>query len=250
MPSLNVVAIGASAGGLEALTELFRALAANTGMAFVIVQHLAPSHDSLLVDILSRNTSMPVVPIVDGLTAKANHVYVGLPGGDIEFHGGKFSVVGKSVTPLPCPNINIFLSSLADAVRADAIAVVLSGTGADGADGIIAIHDAGGITFAQDAASAAYSSMPEQAVATGLVDFILPPKGIAEKLAEIARDPRLRYSHDSTQLDHNGSEYFDAILSLLRQQSGHDFSHYKDATIKRRLRRRMILNKLDYFIGY
>lgn len=182
-----VVGIGASAGGLEAFTSLVSALTDNTGMAFVAVPHLDPTHPSALADILARSTSMPVVEIVDGQAIAPNTIYVLPPGQDLTIEDTTLELQPRSVGALHHP-IDLFFRSLAEARRHQAIGVVLSGTATDGTLGVRAIKGAGGITFAQDD-SARQTSMPHSAIADGFVDFVLSPVAIGTELVRIGRSP-------------------------------------------------------------
>ena len=194
-----IVGVGASAGGLEALTELLTHLPVKTGMAFVLVQHLDPTHPSQLTDLLSRVTKMPVSEASDGMAVEPDHVYVIPPNANLATLDGVLSVTPR-VRDHHSP-IDFFLQSLSRSRRNTAIGVVLSGAGTDGTLGLRAIKAEGGITFAQDKQSAVYGSMPHSAIASGNVDFVLPPDGIAQELARIARDPYVREPKESETED-------------------------------------------------
>ncbi len=186
--SFLIVGVGASAGGLEAFTQLLRALPLDTGMGFVLVQHLDPDHDSALAQILSRATSLPVLEITNDELVRANHVYIIPPDTDLSIAGGVLKIQPRERTRAPHRSIDVFFKSLAQDQRERAVGVVLSGTANDGTLGLEAIKAEGGITFAQDA-SARHDSMPRSAVATGCVDFVLSPTDIAKELARIAKHP-------------------------------------------------------------
>ena len=192
-----VVGIGASAGGLEALRALLRALPHQTGMAFVIVQHLAPEHASSLAEILSRATKMPVCEVRDEPAVKPNHVYVIPPGRDMLISGGRLLLLPQERNALH-RGIDQFFRSLAEDSRHQAIAVVLSGSATDGTLGLEVIKAEGGVTFAQDE-SAQHGSMPKSAVASGCVDFVLPPEGIALEIARIARHPYIARAEEDEE---------------------------------------------------
>ena len=246
-----VVGIGASAGGLDAFKKLLKAIPEDSGMAYVLVQHLAPNHESLLPEILQKVTSIPVLAISDDIKVEPNHIYV-IP-------SNKMMVATDGVlllAPRPEKNknernlpIDIFFSSLAEVHQSHAIGVVLSGTATDGTLGLKAIKDHGGITFAQDEASAAYEGMPHSAVQAGVVDFILPPEKIPEKLAEVTRIINAE-TYVSQNLPLEDEEIFKQILSLLRIRKGTDFTYYKQTTIRRRILRRMAINKNEEPAGY
>jgi two-component system CheB/CheR fusion protein len=185
--SFPLVAMGASAGGLEAFSVVLRNLPADTGMAFVLVQHLDPKHESMLVDLLARSTAMRVEQLREGVRPAPNCVYVIPPNADIAIQDGVFRLTSRP-RGLFMP-IDHFLRSLADDAKSRAIGVILSGTSSDGALGIEAIKGEGGITFAQDEKTAKYDGMPRAAVATGCVDFVLSPEEIAHELIRIAKHP-------------------------------------------------------------
>src|SRR5439155_2090423 len=187
-PAFPIVGIGASAGGLEAITHLLEHLPADTGMGFVLVQHLDPDHESALVQILARVTSMPVREVANDLRIAPNHVYIIPPNTDMAIAQGVLKLQRRRPGRAPHHSIDFFFQSLAQDQRECAIAVILSGTASDGTLGMEAIKAEGGITFAQDE-SARYDSMPRSAIAGGCVDFVLSPENIAEELARIARHP-------------------------------------------------------------
>ena len=186
--TLPIVGVGASAGGLEALTQLLQNLPVDTGMAFVLVQHLDPEHESALTEILARATAMPVREVSDKVVVRANHVYVIPPGKGLSVRRGQLRLEPRGASSGAARSIDAFLESLAQEQRERAIGVILSGTASDGTLGLEAIKAEGGVTFAQDG-SAKYDSMPRNAVAAGCVDYVLPPEGIARELAGIARHP-------------------------------------------------------------
>ena len=171
-----IVAIGASAGGLEAYMELFHALPLDTGMAFVLIQHLDPSHESMLTEIISKATGMPVEEVMSGVTVQPNHVYVIPPNTMMALAGGVFQLSPRSKSPGPHLAVNFFMHSLALERKSGAIAIVLSGTGADGTAGMEDIKAEGGITLVQDPATAKYDGMPRSVIDSGCADFILAPK--------------------------------------------------------------------------
>src|SRR2546430_6490601 len=187
-PAFPVVGIGASAGGLEAFTHLLEHLPADTGMGFVLVQHLDPDHESALVQILARVTSMPVREVANDLRIAPNHVYIIPPNTDMAIALGVLKLQRRQAGRAPHHSIDFFFQSLAQDQHERAIGVILSGTASDGTLGMEAIKAEGGITFAQDE-SARYDSMPRSAIAAGCVDFVLSPEKIARELARIARHP-------------------------------------------------------------
>jgi two-component system, chemotaxis family, CheB/CheR fusion protein len=239
--SFPIVGVGASAGGLEAFTQLLKALPVDTGMSFVLVQHLAPSHPSALAEILSRVTSMPVLEVHDEPTVEPNHVYVIPPARSMTIAGQKLELLPRESSPVHRP-IDQFFRSLAQEQRHRAIGVVLSGTASDGAVGLEAIKSEGGITFAQDE-TALHDGMPHSAIATGCVDFVLSPEQIAKEIIRIGQHPYATPPRESRAMDND--ENFAKVVQLLHDSSGADFRHYKFNTLYRRITRRMLLQRMD-----
>ncbi len=194
----SIVGVGASAGGLEAFTQLLKALPSRTGMAYVLVQHLDPTHESALTEILAKTTEMPVSQVTDATPVEPNHVYVIPPNVDMIISQGILRLTARTETRGRHMPIDRFLRSLAEDQRSNAIGVILSGTASDGTLGLAAIKAEGGITFAQDEKSAKYDGMPQSALAAGCVDLVLPPDGIAEELARICEHPYVAHSPSST----------------------------------------------------
>ena len=250
-PSLPfpVVCVGASAGGLEAFTQLLEATPTNTGMAFVLVSHLSPSHASHLAEILSRATRMPVNEVKDEPKVQPNRVYVIPPDRSMIISGGVLKLLPRREVRGQHHPIDLFLESLAEDQQNKSIAVILSGTGSDGTAGLDEIKAAGGITFAQDQ-TAAYEGMPRSATMAGSVDFVLPPAGIAMELANIARHAYVSPEGPLAQPPPAETAHFAQILNLLHQTMGVDFHHYKTTTLIRRIVRRMALHKLDALAEY
>lgn len=249
-----VVGIGASAGGLEAVRELFANIPLDTGMAFVFIQHLDPTHASSLPEILSRTTQLPVVETSHDLRLKPDHIFVIPPNKDIQVSRSTLRLFPrKRIGGLHLP-IDTFLHSLAEDRKSAAIGVILSGTGSDGVMGLKAIKSGGGITFAQDSASAKYAAMPENAITAGAVDFVLTPKKIAAELAKLAHFagqtplPAAEPGHAVPPLDKE--KPMKQILEFLRRETGVDFSNYNPHTIERRILRRMALNNVHTMALY
>jgi two-component system, chemotaxis family, CheB/CheR fusion protein len=255
-PPFSVVGIGASAGGLEALVELLGALPA-TGMAFIVVQHLDPTHESLLPEILAKNTSIPVSGAVAGEGLKADHVYVIPPDAILTVRDGLIDLKPRgSTAERPFP-VDALFSSLAAAYADCAIGVVLSGADSDGSVGIREIKHAGGFTFAQRPELARFPAMPRHAIETGCVDLALRPSEIAGQLARLSRRVRTADSMSGFGSKHTldlGPEDESARLApffqRLRSAHGVDFTHYKRTTIKRRIERRMMLRRIGSFDEY
>jgi PAS domain S-box-containing protein len=247
-----IVGVGASAGGLEAFTELLAQLPGDTGMAFVLVQHLDPRHESKLVSLLSKVTRTPIVEAAQGLAVRPDHIYVIPPNTTMTIAAGSLQLEPRGeARGLHLP-IDQFLKSLAEDQQSAAIGVILSGTGSDGTLGLAEIKAAGGITFAQDRESAKHDGMPLSAVGSGSVDFILPPKKIALELAKVGRHPYLAPSQTDEHgtMDTGEEESFRKIIALLRSSFGVDFTHYRDTTIKRRAMRRMVLHTKETLADY
>jgi two-component system, chemotaxis family, CheB/CheR fusion protein len=247
--SFPIVGIGASAGGLEAISELLRHIPERTGLAFVLIEHLDPSHRSNLSEILSRNAHIPVEEVREGTFVEPDHAYVIPPNVGMYIERGALHLAPRQ-PQVPNLPVDRFLSSLAAERQHRAIAVILSGTASDGAEGCKVIKEAGGITFAQTEASAKYSGMPQSAVDAGCVDFVLSPKEIAEKLVQIGAHPYV--STDMSPEEAVSYDYGDLgeVLNVVSDKTGFDFSQYKPTTLQRRIRRRMALHKLSDLKDY
>jgi two-component system, chemotaxis family, CheB/CheR fusion protein len=245
-----VVGVGASAGGLEAFKQFLKHLPVDTGLAFVLITHLDPKHESILPELLARATQLPVSEVEDGTPVAPDHVYVMPRNASLAIEGGALRLRPREEGRGLRHPIDAFLQTLAEDQGTHAIGVILSGTATDGTLGLEAVKAEGGITFAQEPKSARYDSMPRSAIAAGCVDFTLTPEGIAEELARISRHPYVAPfkiaepgpEEPAQPVIKNG---FNKILALLRRTMGADFSLYKANTLRRRIRRRMILNKLD-----
>ena len=240
-----IVGIGASAGGLEAVKRLLRALPAKSSMAFVLVQHLDPHHESMLAGILARETELRVLEVRQGMRVEPRNLYVIPPNATLELADGFLKLAGRRASPgkVPLP-IDRFFLSLAQVRKSAAIGVVLSGNGSDGVLGLRAIKAEGGVTFAQDE-SAQFDGMPRAAIAAGAVDFVLPPEEIARELQRVAGHPFVyRRDPDEDGLD---EDILQKVFGVLRTGTGVDFSNYRRTTVVRRLARRMAVNKIvDY----
>lgn len=254
--SFPIVGIGASAGGLEVFTKLLKNLPKDTGMAFVFVQHLSPDHASALPEILSRATAMPVTEITDGNPVLPNQVYVIPPHADLALEKGCLKLTPRSDTRTPPHPIDHFFQSLAQDQGDCSVGIILSGTANDGTAGLKFIKEAGGITFAQDE-SAQYDSMPQSAVASGVVDLVLNPTEIANELGRISRTPYMAWAQTlrpnavpTERPPEGGVSPLNALMALLRNKMAVDFTLYKPATIQRRITRRMVLNKKETLADY
>jgi len=253
--SFPVVGVGSSAGGVEALQVLFERMPADTGMAFVLVSHMARGYESALPEILSRHTKMAVRIAADGATVEPNHAYVCPADHVVTIEGGRLYLAARRSDQQHRP-IDVFLSSLAEERSESAIGVVLSGGGSDGALGIKAIKERGGLTLAQgtDGSGPRQSSMPETAIATGFVDLTLPVEDMAARLAEFAKTHQAieqLVADDTAPLgDEDSAEARRTIAHILQNQVGHDFSGYKEKTFMRRVRRRMQIVQVDALSAY
>jgi two-component system CheB/CheR fusion protein len=246
--SFPIVGIGASAGGLEALKGLLENLPADTGMSFVVIQHLAPGQVSMLTEILSRSTSMEVHKVTQGIKAKPNTVYVIPPDSSMTITNDTIQLHPR-VQDLKA--IDAFLASLAVGRKTQAIGIILSGTGADGTEGLKAIKAEGGLTFVQDPETAQYPGMPQSAIAAEAAYFILPPDKIGKELARIAKHPQLiRAEIIAAQPKPTKEEFTKAIFTMLKTSFGVDFTHYKESTISRRIARRMVINQTETLKDY
>jgi two-component system CheB/CheR fusion protein len=246
-PPFFVVGVGASAGGLEAFTELLQNLPVDTNMAFVLVQHLAPTHASLLTQLLSKTTTLSIAEVVHGTAVLPGHVYVMPPNVEMMISKGILLLSERKKTFGQNTSIDVFFRSLAEDRKECAIGVILSGTDSDGVLGLEIIKAEGGFTFSQDEASAKFKDMPRKAAATGAVDFILPPKAIAAKLSHLPKQVFVPYfkAIDKQELSPKEEKALPKILQILKVRTGMDFTFYKNATILRRIARRMILLRTD-----
>jgi two-component system CheB/CheR fusion protein len=248
--SLPVAGIGASAGGIRALQELVAGLPKDLHMALIVVQHLEPKHKSMLAEILSKSSALPVVQARDGMKLEPGRIFVIPPNRRMEVHDGRLTL-SELLEPSKRMLVDALLESLASAYQHLAIGIVLSGSGSDGTFGVRAVKSEGGITFAQSRESAEYFSMPQHAIATGSVDFMLSPTEIARKLVEISDHPYLK--GQSVVPEGREVEVQDSLLpifSVLRRAKGVDFSLYRRSTVERRVERRMALNRLEDYDAY
>jgi two-component system CheB/CheR fusion protein len=242
-----IVGIGSSAGGLEALTNLVSALPTDLGATYVVIQHLSPTHRSMMVQLLGRETAMAVLEVEDGVLPQADTIYVTPPSHNLVLEEGLFSLIEGPRKTLPRPSVNTFFSSLANCKGEDAIAVILSGTGTDGAAGLREVKAAGGFTFAQEPESAKYSGMPQAAVDTGCVDAVLTPESIATEIAMIT------HTHGAVSLDSAPATAATSLKKLLmrvKQQTRIDFGGYKEGTVIRRIERRLAARRMSSLEDY
>jgi two-component system, chemotaxis family, CheB/CheR fusion protein len=251
---LPVVGLGASAGGLEAMRQLFACLPTDTGMAFVVIQHLDPDHPSMLTDVLRGVTEMPVVEAASGMRVEPDRVHVIPSGSDLAIHRAILTLVPRQLTGKLHLPIDSFFRALAEDQHRGAIGVVLSGSGADGTEGLRAIQAEGGIAIAQSPESAQFPSMPESALAAGVVDFCSPPREIAKEVTRLSRHP---YVADAAAPGRHAAEERAAqeatlasVLALVQSREGVHFGGYKQTTVLRRIERRMALRRVRTLVEY
>ncbi|HAF45350.1 MAG TPA: PAS domain S-box protein [Gallionellaceae bacterium] len=243
-----LVGIGASAGGLEALSALIAALPTDLGISYVVLQHLSPTHRSMMAQLLGRETAMAVQEVENGIQPEPDTIYVAPASNNVKLKDGCFELIEGPREASPRPSVSMFLTSLAEEKIEDAIGVILSGTGSDGASGLRDIKAAGGYTFAQDPQTAKYTGMPQSAIDTGCVDWVLSPEEIAKEIAIIAR------SHGTVTVANKppvGATTLKKLLIKVKQQTRIDFSGYKEGTLWRRIERRMAachVNDLDDYL--
>jgi two-component system CheB/CheR fusion protein len=238
-----VVGIGASAGGLEACTKLLASLAPGSGLAFILVQHLDPTHESMMVDLLSEHTEMPVVQAAEGMRLLPDHVFIIPPGVYLSVKGGILRLSAPEVRHGARLPVDFLLRSLAEAYGPRAICVILSGTGTDGCLGLKAVKEKCGLVIAQDPAEAGFDGMPRAAIATGAVDLVLPAARIPAALQRYAR--RIGQVGAEPAEPEAVASWLPDIVDLLRRRTAHDFTLYKPGTLQRRVERRMAMASID-----
>jgi two-component system CheB/CheR fusion protein len=246
-----IVAIGASAGGLNALEQFFDNMPANSGMAFVVIQHLSPDFKSLMDDLLARHTRMSIHRVSNGIPLVADSIYLIPPKAHMTVTDGHLYLTGKSESQHVDLPIDIFLHSLAKDAGERSIGIILSGTGSDGSRGIVSVHEKGGLVLVQSPESSQFDGMPRTAVATGVVDFVLTPEAMPRILVEYAANPlavRARARTDLGVFVEEGE--FAGVFALLRRHYNLDFSKYKGATVGRRISRRMDFRQIPEVADY
>jgi two-component system CheB/CheR fusion protein len=238
-----VVGIGASAGGLEALERFFANMPLETGMAFVVVQHLSPDFKSLMDELLARKTALPIYRATDGMEVQPNAIYLIPPRKDMIIANRRLLLTDKDPKQLVALPIDHFFRSLAHDLGDRAIAVVLSGTGSDGSRGIRDVHEAGGLVIVQTPETAKFDGMPNSARQTGAVDLVLPPEDMPAALVRYVRHPNSRTEDVDQPVAPQPETGFDAIFQMLRATFAIDFAQYKSSTVTRRIERRLLLNR-------
>ncbi|MEN3368596.1 MAG: two-component system, chemotaxis family, CheB/CheR fusion protein [Verrucomicrobiota bacterium] len=267
-----VVGLGASAGGIAVLQQFFSDMSPESGLAFVVVMHLSPEHESNLANVIKQKTSMPVMQVMEPVKVKPNHVYVIPPNHQLTFEDSTLNLVAPQQALGRRVTIDLFFRTLAQAYGQRAVAVILSGSNSDGVIGLKHVRAQGGVTIAQDPNEAEHDSMPATAISTGMVDWVLPVAEMAPKLMEFvrnenrmklppedpdAKDPDAKDPEapggetisEVTQADDDEFALRD-VLAYVRSQTGHDFSHYKRATVLRRVARRMQVNSVETIPHY
>ncbi|MCU0952391.1 MAG: chemotaxis protein CheR, partial [Burkholderiaceae bacterium] len=255
LPQAHVVAIGASAGGLDALERFFAALPADSGAAYVVIQHLSPDHKSMMDNLLARHTRMPVQVATHGMPLAPDCVFLIPPATQMTLAAGRLQLAPKPEHGLSLP-IDVFFRSMAEQVAQRAVAIVLSGTGSDGARGVPRVNEEGGLVLVQAPASAKFDGMPRAAIATGLVDAILPPEQLAQRLSDYLRsEPPLSDLAGGpgarrAPLTEQHLTALEQVLAAVQAASGINFREYKPGTVIRRVERRMQVRHCRTFADY
>jgi two-component system CheB/CheR fusion protein len=250
LTSFPIVGIGASAGGLEALETFFSHLPHEANLAFVVIQHLSPKHKSIMSSLLMKHTPMKVLDLKDGVQIEPNHVYLNPPDKNVIIVKGRLFLTQPEQTHGVNLPIDCFFRSLSEDLGEKAICIVLSGTATDGTLGLKAIKGEGGMTMVQDPDSAKYGGMPNSAIATGLVDYILPVERIPEELIRYVQHPYIEKPERIETAEQQFKNYAQKILGFLRTSTGLDFLHYKQTTTRRRIERRMAMHQIEKIENY
>jgi two-component system, chemotaxis family, CheB/CheR fusion protein len=245
-----IVGLGASAGGLEALETFLSHIPSDSGMGFVIIQHLSPTHKSIMRDLLSKNTKMAVSEIADGMKVEPDHVYLNPPDKDVIIMNGALHLMDTVKTGGISLPIDGFFRSMAQELGEKSICMILSGTASDGTLGLKAVKEKGGLVMVQDPSSAKYDGMPRSAISTGMVDIILPVEMMANELATYVRAIYTGPYKKVRDTDEMIANNIQKVFSLIRSATGHDLSHYKQTTIHRRIERRMVIHQHSHIADY
>jgi len=240
-----IAGIGASAGGLEALQDFFKAVPLTTGIAFVVIQHLSPDYKSLMDELLARYTKLRILKAKDGMTVEADTIYLIPPRKNLSIFHGKLVLEDQGSRAGLILPIDIFFRSLAMDVGKNAIGIILSGTGSDGTLGTRAIKESGGMVMAQDESTAKFDGMPRSTISTGLVDYILPPDKMAMELVNYIKHPFIGKTKSIEEVIGGDEDSLTKVMLILRDHCGTDFSYYKENTIIRRLERRLSINRFE-----
>lgn len=248
-PVLPVAGIGASAGGLDAFKKFFAAMPADSGVAFVLIPHLDPMHESLMVELIGRQTRMPVAEAADGTVVEANNVYILPPNKYMTISGGVLRLSGPINRDGPQTSIDLFMRSLAEDKQDQAICIILSGTGTHGAMGLKAVKAAGGMAMVQDPDTAYYAAMPRSAIATELADYVLPAEEMPAALIKYVRDYCAK-GLKSVAEEKRADDDLNQVLALLRARGKLDFRQYRKKMLARRVERRISLGHFDHIADY
>lgn len=252
--SVPIVALGGSAGSLDALKEFFQGLPTGLDAAFVVIQHLSPDHESLLDELLQRVTPMPVKQALENTELQGGHVYVIPPNRYLTIRDGCLHAAEPTNNTAPRLTVDVFFRSLAADRQDCAIGVIFSGGGSDGTIGVRAVRGAGGMTMAQDPASAQHRDMPQHAISTGLVDYVLPPAQMGQTLLRYLEN-RQKQGRNAPPVEVSPTSQADpdiveTILTLVLARTGRDFRLYKKKSIRRRIERRMAIHQIDHIQAY
>ncbi len=251
--SFPVVGVGTSAGGLEALENFFTEIPHQSSIAFVVIQHLNPEHDSMMSSLLSKHTPLPIQVVQEGMALEPDVIYLNPPDKNVALVNGQFKLSEVNANNRGFFRIDHFFRSLAEDQGNNAICIVLSGTGSDGTIGLREVKSAGGMTMAQAEDQADYEGMPHSAVSTGMVDLVRPTYKMADELIQYIRHPQIPAFEKADYSLQNQHEALRDVFKILKTQTGHDFSYYKLNTIYRRIEKRMAvhqLKQLDDYINY
>lgn len=240
-----IVGIGASAGGLDALKKFFDAVPDLPNLAFVLIQHLDPNHESMMVDLLSRHTRMRVIQVTNEMAVESNTLYVIPPNKDLAIHNGRLMLTNPRQRRGMRMPIDFFLQSLSEDMRERAIGVILSGTGSDGTIGVKAIKGNGGMTMAQSPKEAQYDGMPISALATGAIDYVLPVQEMPSAILKYVQHSYVRGRFGVESIGEDEKSDINTVLAIMNAQLGHNFHYYKKNTMARRIKRRMGLLQLE-----
>ena len=243
--AFTVVGIGASAGGLDVCRKLVTSIPPASGMAFILVQHLDPTHASMMVDLLSGHTTMPVLQATDGMPVERDHLYVIPPGAYLSAADGALHLSAPQARHGARLPFDFLLHSLAEAYGPRAVCVILSGTGADGSLGLRAVKAKGGFVIAQEPAEAEYDGMPQSAIRTGDVDHVLAVAKMADALVKHHRRLAAPRAHNGAAPRDGARDWLPEIVNLLRTRTPHNFTHYKTGTLQRRIERRMAMAGIE-----
>ncbi|MGA2936707.1 MAG: CheR family methyltransferase [Syntrophobacteraceae bacterium] len=245
-----IVALGASAGGLEALESFFSNMPADPGLSFVVIQHLSPGTRSVMRQLLQAKTKMAVHLVENGIKIEPNKIYVNPPGMEVSLLGRTLHSTEPGGGKAPLFPIDSFFRSLAASEKEKAICVILSGTGTDGTLGLRAVKEEGGVVIVQDANQAKFDGMPRSAVGTGLVDMVLPVEKMAEKILSYVERPHIMVTEKSERVHKTVKNFLERILLLIRDRTRVDFADYKQSSIRRRIERRMAIHQIDSIEDY